>query len=366
METPTPNLVAPAPPEHTTVIHSDQQIASVTFVEEDGRWFKVLNSVIDSGEWASLSDAARNVLIVLARHANSEGSSSPSLASLMHCSGLSRPGVYKALKELSAGSKLIARSEVTKAYGLFPGRPFASRKRSANPEKAPAPVSTPVDHLHEQRRKLSTPVDGVSTRVDKLSTPVDPLLIQEKREEDEDVGGIARRVASVESDDDGRGDAARRLVSEARMADSEARNFIDRFGPQRCIDALENALYRKRSGTLKGTLKGYCWTSAREGYGLFTEVQQERQNAEFDRCARLLSETLNLHLTREWKDWVRQVFTTSRNVLKCGAVTTDEVRRLPPEELARRVMDAARACAGNKPSEYRRVIEAARREGAIA
>lgn len=363
MQTNPPN--APVPPEHTTVIHSDQQIASVTFVEEDGRWFKVLNSVIDSGEWASLSDAARNVLIVLARHANSEGSSSPSLASLMHCSGLSRPGVYKALKELSAGSRLIARSEVTKAYGLFPGRPFASRKRAATTEKAPAPVSTPVDNLHEQRRKLSTPVDGVSTRVDKVSTPVDPLLRQEKREE-EDVGGDARRVVPVDGDDDGRDAALRRLVSEARMGDAEARNFVDRFGPQRCTDALENALYRKRSGSLKGSLKGYCWTSAREGYGLFTEVQQERQNAEFERCARLLSETLNLHLTREWKDWVRQVFTTSRNVLGYGAVTTDEVRRLPPEELARRVMDAARACAGNKPSEYRRVIEAARREGVVA
>ena len=347
-------------PQHTTVIRSEQAVASVTFAPpEDGRWFRVLNSVVDRGEWASLSPAASKVLIVLARHAGQDGTSFPDSAAVEAASGLKRSAVYKALAELEREAGLIERDAGGRGYRLFPHRPYAARL----PHRSRG-ESTSVDNLHELRRKQSTGVDDSSTIVDKKSTSVDSP--KSKRDLEGDEEGAPRENQTGNGGGGEISEAVKRLTDEGGMSPDEALGFVARFGVAMAIDSLDNAIWRKRSGKLSGPVKAYAWHAAQKGYGPFREVRAEREAAEVEAAARELKGILDARLSREESARVAAVFGSCRRAIAFGVLTPRDVRTRDAGDVARLVASAAAACEGHAPPAFKRVLAEARRAGVVA
>lgn len=350
--------------EHTTVIRSEQAVASVTFAPpEDGRWFRVLNSVVDRGEWASLTNAARNVLVVLARHAGPDGTSCPGTAALKSASGLRKTAIYDALAELEAGG-LIVRTSGRSGYIIFPNRPFASRSTS-RPDVS-GELSAGAESLHERRRRLSATADEFSATAEKVSATAESPKSKRDLEGDEEG---APRENQTGNDGGGGGEIAsalKRLTGEADMSADEASRFIERFGVSMAVDSLDNALWRKRAGKLSGPVKAYAWHAAQKGYGPFREVRAEREAAEAEAAARELKSILDARLTRDDAARVAAVFGSCRRVIAFGVLTPRDVRTRDAGDVARLVASAAAACEGHAPPAFRRVLAEARRAGVVA
>lgn len=347
--------------EHTTVIRSDQQVASVTFApRDDGRWFRILNSVIDRGEWAALSNAARNVLVVLARYAGQDGTSFPDAAALKSASGLSRSAIYEALGELERNAELIGRGPGGRGWVIFPGRTFATRA----PQAGARSPSAPADSLHELRRRKSARLDEPSATVDESSAPADSPSEFRLRQEDIVVVDHCSTPAEIPTDDDEfkRG-LIERLISEGRFGRMDAQRFVETHGEKQAADALENALYEHRHGRIRKSIRAACWHFATRGMPLFEHVAKELDARQAVDAARELREILARHLDRRTSDRVTQVFGNCRRAIAFGAVSVADVRSRSGPEVARLVAEAADACAGNHESQFKRLIARSRSEG---
>ena len=346
--------------EHTTVIRSEQAVASVTFAEpDDGRWFRVLNSVIDRGEWASLTGAGRNVLIVLARHAGQDGTSFPDSAALRKASGLSKSALYEALGELERKAELIRRGPGGRGWVLFPRRPFATRKPQPTSQPGVLGQSATADSLHDLRRRRSAPADLESAPADLESAPADSPKSKRDLEGDEEGAPRENRTARDAANDgggDGFMEAMKRLTGEASMSADEASRFIERFGLSMAVDSLDNALWRKRAGKLSGPVKAYAWHAAGKGYGPFREVRAEREAAEVEAAARELKGILDRHLDRQAAARVAAVFGSCRRAIGFGVVEARDVRTRDGADVARLVARAAAACEGHAPAQFKRVL----------
>jgi len=348
--------------EHTTVIRSEQAVASVTFApSEDGRWFRMLNSVVDRGEWASLTNAARNVLIVLARHAGPDGTSCPGTAAIRSASGLSKSAVYEALAELEREAGLIERDAGGRGYLLFPHRPFAARTGNRQPRSG---ESATAESLHEQRRRLSATADQKSATADKLSATADSP--KSKRDLEGDEEGAPRENQTGNGGGGEISEALKRLTDDGGMSPDEARGFVARFGAAMAVDSLDNALWRKRAGKLSGPVKAYAWHAAQKGYGPFREVRAERESAEAEAAARELKSILDAHLPRDEAARVAAVFGSCRRAIAFGVLTPRDVRTRDAGDVARLVASAAAACEGHAPPAFKRVLAEARRAGVVA
>lgn len=350
--------------EHTTVIRSDQEVASVTFApRDDGRWFRILNSVIDRGEWAALSNAARNVLVVLARYAGQDGTSFPDAAALKSASGLSRSAIYEALGELERNAELIGRGPGGRGWVIFPGRTFATRAPHAARDVGRSP-SAPADSLHELRRRQSARLDESSATVDKSSAPADSPSELRLRQD------VVDRVLSVptgggameETDDDDEFKRAliQRLISEGRFARIDAERFVEAHGEKQASDALENALYEHRHGRIRKSIRAACWHFATRGMPLFDHVASELEARRATEAAGELREILAAHLDRESSALVTRVFGNCRRAMAFGAVSIADVRSRPDPDVARLVREAALVCVGNHESQFKRLIATSR------
>lgn len=130
-------------PQHTTrayIEHAADQRVDITIapIENDGRWFRVLNWLIDSGVWASLSDHARSMLTVLMRHRGADGlvrfdpRAVPSPIEYMGWqAGLSRSGAYRALTILREHPTGLLAVVAPQVWEPLPNRQWAGR--SADP-----------------------------------------------------------------------------------------------------------------------------------------------------------------------------------------------------------------------------------------
>lgn len=354
--------------EHTTVIRSETAVASVTFAPaEDGRWFRMLNSVVDRGEWASLSPAASKVLIVLARHAGPDGTSCPGTAAIRSASGLRKTALYKALAELEREAGLIERDAGGRGYVMFPNRPFAARTGN---RQALSGESANAESLHELRRQQSARADSFSANAEKESANADSPKSKRDLEGDEEGAPRENRTArESENGGGGGGDfraAMKRLTGEADMSEDEASRFIERFGLSMAVDSLDNALWRKRAGKLSGPVKAYAWHAAGKGYGPFREVRAEREAAEVEAAARDLKSILDAHLSRDDAARVAAVFGSCRRAIGFGVVAARDVRTRDGADVARLVASAAAACDGHAPPAFKRVLAEARRAGVVA
>lgn len=273
----------PPPSTKTTVIRGDQEVKSVTFVtEDDGRWFRLLNSLIDSGVWGQLSRPEKSVLPVIARHRrDSDGTSLPSLEVLMEHAGESRASVYRAT------AKLLERGLIEKtthgAWIVFPGRPFAGRGKR------------PSDLTPETPRwRPSRPGDDPSHPRDKPSQAGDSRF----RDLDRDVGDTA--APTDQAGGDGGGDLVE-LVSRAQkqLSRDEVLAMLRRHPAQAIRDAIDNALLDRSRNNIRKDFRRHCWNTLKHGYGLFGELRRRREQEQMDAMATRLHALVQPLMTPE-------------------------------------------------------------------
>lgn len=350
-----------APARHTTVINSDQAIVEVRFAEDDGTWFRVLNWFIDSGALAGLSPSATKVFLVLLRHASRDRTSLPSRDTLIRDSGLSKSQVYNAIAELEAGDELprevseryarlgrpparLIRRVPHGAWEVFPDRPFAGRRDGP---QAAAPAAPPVRNSGLPRGGRSGGPDKSSGGPESESGKPDVL---KRSEEKRDVVGA---TAPPPADDDGVDSLRERLTRKAEggLSRREAEDLLAAYPAPRLADALENALYTKKTGKLRGSLRGCIWHYAKQGYGLFEEVRRERAKATAVSPEVRLREIMRPRVAAadaRTRETLQAVYGDERMTLNRRGVTPAELEQLGADEVFDLVVKRAHRALGRQ------------------
>jgi len=117
----------------THIIKTDSPV-NVQIGEQGGYWFKVFNSVIDSGIWARLTPVAAKVLMVLARNVNDEtrqGSGDwlawPKISTIAELAGITERKTYTAISRLQDAGLVVVRASgrgrVSSVYQLVAPKP---------------------------------------------------------------------------------------------------------------------------------------------------------------------------------------------------------------------------------------------------
>ena len=130
-------------PIHTTLIQTEGPHRVTVEPSDDGRWFRVLNWLTQSGIWAALPANQKAVLIPLHQHRSPSGLVLVPLSVIGQEAGLGRSATYDAIQGLLAHpAGLLARQGIALAVlpdRLFVGRPppsatadtFPRRRKSA-------------------------------------------------------------------------------------------------------------------------------------------------------------------------------------------------------------------------------------------
>lgn len=319
-------------PRHTTVINSDRPIVSVQFAEDepDGRWFRLLNWVVDSGAWARISNPARALLIVLARHADpNDGTSLPSLEVMQEQSGFGRSAVLDARAELVEAS--LIRKTDRGAWEMFPGRPFAQRRALPSPQPR-----TPSPQLRTPARPQSAVADLKSAAADEKSAAADLPLRLKTRDvvvgQGDDGGGVFQDLVRI------------------GFGRKEASDFIERFGSEKASDALANALFLDSAGRIRKSVKAAVWHLASKGYGLFDEVKKARRKQE---AARLVGRLEALPFRRLLEahefDLLSSKFPEPAKLAASGLFTSAEIQDLDDAAAAWFIFDRVAEHVGVTP-----------------
>lgn len=122
-----PGLIrrAAALSEHTTIIRTDYE-PTIIVQQDDGRWFRALNWLNDSGIWAALPPTHKAVMWPLHRHRGPDGLMVQPLSLIGREAGLGRSATYEAIQGLLAHpAGLLARHG--SVFIVMPGRTFAGR-----------------------------------------------------------------------------------------------------------------------------------------------------------------------------------------------------------------------------------------------
>lgn len=85
-----------------------KEIAQSELFKTDTTWFHIFKEIIRNGTWARLSSNSKSLYPVIKAYINWEsGAAFPSIDTLEQYSGISRPSIVKALKELEAEGLLV-------------------------------------------------------------------------------------------------------------------------------------------------------------------------------------------------------------------------------------------------------------------
>jgi hypothetical protein len=173
--------------KHTTIITSDEPVR--VEVHTDGRWFRMFTSLVESGTWARMSDAACRVYVALAKHCDQRWMAWPSLRTLVRLSGVKERAVCYAVDELQREGLLQRRrggGRMSTMYELlevaatptlpFPGavRGLSALHRDAEQQctgvqSSPAPGcrrTRPVNKTTETTAEIAAVVDLVKRGVE--------------------------------------------------------------------------------------------------------------------------------------------------------------------------------------------------------
>lgn len=340
---PTPT---PTPTAHLTVINSDQAVVEVRFAEpagvDDGAWFRVLNSFVDSGALAGLSPSATKVFLVLLRHAARDRSSLPSRETIMRLADVSKSQLSFAIAELEARGDLprdverryaklgrrpvrLIRRLPHGAWEVFPDRPFAGRK-DTTPGKPPD--SGPWENRTSPERGVEDPVAVTGNPARNVEKP-DLLLRRREKDVDVDGGGVAALVAK----------------SRGQLSERDVRAMLAKgHTPEAIGDALSNALWKQPKG-LATNVRAYTWHCLNQGYGLFGEVREAQAKKSCRPPAEQLLEIMRPRVAQAdpaTRDLLANAFGDAAMTIARGGVTPSELVRLGADEVFDLVVARAR------------------------
>lgn len=284
-----------APSRHTTTITSDSPVRVEVHTECDGRWFKLLNWLVDGGIVAELHAAAISLLLVYSRFADHAGLSAPADADVLRLSGLSKSGFHKARAELVGHPAGLLR-RAGSAWAVCPGRPFRGLQG----------VSTPVD-------KRPPPWTRQSTAVDKSSSPSLPAPHSPPALRDDDENETRRFVVAE--------------LIDAGFEEDDARQFARTKRPT--LDAVRIAKTNLRHiqaspAGVKKTPQAFMVSQLMQPGGptLFDAVEKQRVAAEQAAERRREFESQKASHEAKRAAWIAHV------VARADAVMTPDQRQL--------------------------------------
>lgn len=128
------------PQSHTTIVRTDFAPDEVIVRGGDGRWFRVLNWLVDAGLWGRLPANQKAVLFILLRFRRPDGLVVEPIHTIGDLAGLKRSATYDAIQGLLAHpAGLLAASGAS--YVVLPELEFAGRGGAPPPS---ATADTPV------------------------------------------------------------------------------------------------------------------------------------------------------------------------------------------------------------------------------
>lgn len=312
---------APSGPKHTTIVRSDNPIARMEFVDDDDRWFRFLNQVVDT-YMAGLSLSGLKVLLVYARHADHDQVVRVGMKTLRQATGLGRSAIYAGRDSLIS-LRLLVPIDDEGTYRVFPRRLAGKRKRTTDSDGG-SDSGCPPTRTECPRTWTGCP-PGRTNRPRTWT----PLLGEEERERDDDE---RRRSVVVEVDEAGQGggsgrdDPAEMLVRLEGFDPEDARRLVHRTGAT-ADDVMTAHLNAKSVKSFRSSRRGFIASQLRQGPVMpFAELVEARRRRE-DQARRDAE-------AKELADAIRSIVTRSR-------FTTDEIRELfsapetrTPERLA--------------------------------
>lgn len=340
----------PAPTLHTAHVTADQPIAGIQVIfgdAADGKYFRVLNALIDQGVWASLTDRARNVLVPLLRHANKDRLAWPSIATLMQATGLRKTAVYDALADLIAAGVLEEVESGTRGrsatYRVLAAATIPPRRNQLNDESAAAERDSAVADTVFRR-------GGISTTYRKKTT-------EHTNEENETAAtGIAARRPAAMRPADGFA-AAVALLRREGFGEREAKRLAELGGYQHVRDMIDNCNVLERRGKLKhGKGRGgrmvYLRNAIRGGWGLYHEVERKRMEELYAPLIARLIAVVRARMTPETEALLSRTFGDAGQTVRRGVLSLEELQGYDDDALWETLLSRAREAdkAGCRPA----------------
>ncbi len=266
---------------HISVAHGDGAVVTVK-PTDDGRWFRVLNWLVDAGHWSRLTDAQRNVFVVILRHRRTDDKLAPVLLpAICGATGLRESAVYEAVKGLLAHNPPLLRKHAPGLWEPFPQRSFKARPdptaasiahKSPDPPGSAVAESSPPWRNPVQQGGLS-PSHSPSAQKD-----------QDKEQQQQPIS------LTLEDARDEIAAAAIALARKAGIPEATSLEHLNAHGARKLYNAIVEA--RTRKGAPIRDVSGWVRSALARGYELPDHWAMECGRRE--REARMRGDAANL------------------------------------------------------------------------
>lgn len=291
--------------------HGDSVTISIV-PKDDGRWFRVLNRLIDAEYWALLPDTARNVLIVLARHRGENGLAKADNAALCRGSKLAKSTVHKALVALLEHNPPLIAKHGPDLWELFPGWAFASRRAE----------SPPGDSSLQPENRVS------GQRPSPLARSESSVFLSAQQEENKTTTTEPRagaRGLSAESSS----------VVVVLLGEGLSKPDAERIAPTTTMaqvrKAIANANHLAKRGELTSR-RGYIIAAIKGEYSLFAKVEERAAKALADKLGPL-SQSGHWPLDPDTTERIYRRYGGALGIVRACVVSPEEIAELNELEL---------------------------------
>lgn len=307
---------------HITMISSDEPVA-ISIGGGDGTWFRVLNWLIDSGVWASLSRSELAILGVLLRHRNQDGLVlGLSIEELGRLAGISKSQSYAAIASLrSHPARLLAHDKRCSLFEPLPGRTWAARRSGAPPGLAPPfretvqlseiPESIPAG------RNIAPPL-----------LPVPPLLRSEEKRDQK--AAASARLPEPRDPDEERIAAAAALLRREGIEEPEAIALARSAGYETVRRVIANADELAERKQIRSSRRAYIANGVRAGYSLYEPLERKLADELKAKVAGIVDDELRDELSE-------RDLASSRSIVRSGLISVAEIRDLAGAEIVKRI-----------------------------
>lgn len=267
---------------HATIEHDASQAVTITVSPSasDGRWFRVLNWLIDSGAWARLTPSQMALLGVLCRFRGDDGFSAVATDDLVRLSGVGRSQTFVAIRDLITAGLLAKRS--VGVWHVMPGHDWARRRQSGPPDFE----SGPLDSL-----SLPSPAHRTASPAHR-TTPESQRIPVSFSEETE------TKTAAADSRRESRKDAAAAALSREGFSKGDIERLLATAHPSIVFEAIASCQALAEKGKLRGQRRGYIQGHIRGTWSLFEAVERRAINT--------LRRKSTGHVTPEIQELVRR------------------------------------------------------------
>ena len=168
--------------DHTTIIRTDYE-PRIIVQEDDGRWFRVLNCIMDDGTAASLPGEAFFVLMAHLRRRDANGLARWTVDQISKYTKRHRVTVFRAHEALTAAKPMLLKRHSDSVWEPLPGKRFAGQRGEQSGQSGML-QSCNLGSAAPQPQCCSTAT----------APPLRPFLNQPAKTEDREIGQTGNRL----------------------------------------------------------------------------------------------------------------------------------------------------------------------------